>query len=194
MPNNRAQISIEYMILTGFIVLAIIVPTVLFLFSVTNTSVEGKIGSQKVNELGNGLVNDAKSMYYLGLYSNKISEYEIPANTKNISIVRIEETTPAGPVLYYYLAILIDDTTTKKVYYFQSDVPITSDSDLSYVNNDNEPDLISECQDSDKDCTYYNFLQNVLYPGVKKFKIETIYDKDIDGTDIVKSSIIPVLT
>lgn len=183
MNKLKGQVSIEYLILTGFIVLAIIVPSIIFLYSVTNNSVHGKITNQKAVDLGKGIVNDAKQVYYLGLYSNKVVEYEIPRNAQNVYIVELEKDNK----IYYYFGITLSNGKETAEYKFQSDVPLTSDKTLSFVtDNAPDPNPVQECSEST--CKFHSFEEPISNPGKKRFKIETIYEDNE-----IRSAIIPII-
>lgn len=185
MKSKNGQVSLEYMIITGFVVFAIIIPAFILLFYTTNRSVYGTVNTQMVSDLGNGLVNDAKQMYYLGLYSNKVSEYEVPKNVEYFYIVEIEQEG----LKYYYLGVTLTDSKTRKSFFYLSDVPITSDdNNPNVVKGAPLEGLISECESSI--CEFYSFEGPAKLQGRKKFKIETTYD---DEEDMVKASITPVI-
>jgi len=184
MVNRKGQVSIEYLILTGFIVLAIIIPSIIFLYSVTNNSVHGKITHQKTVDLGQGLVNDAKQVYYLGLYSNKVVEYDVPRNVQNMYVVEITKDSNK----YYYFGLVLADGKTTAKFTFQSDIPIIAQSDKGHVSNlAPDPNPIDECSGN---CKFYTFVEPIKNAGKKKFKIETILDEDDNE---IKSVIIPVV-
>jgi len=182
--NRKGQVSIEYLILTGFIVLAIIVPSAIFLYSVTNQNVQGTLSNQKASDLGNGLVNDAKQMYYLGLYSNKIVEHDVPDNVKYMYVFELDD----GANKYYYFGLIISDGKKESVYNFQSDVPLTSEVGTYVTTDDSAKSYIQECQAPGNTCNFFSFKDSPTKPGKKQFKIETKFD----GGD-VKSSITPFI-
>ena len=190
---RKAQISLEYMILTGFILLVIIVPSAIFLFSFANKSVYGAVSTQEANGMGNGLVNNAKQMYFLGLYSKKTVSYDVPDNVKKFFIL---EMTQAGTgKKYYYIGIIIDNGKDESKFFFPSEVPLmsaplASDPNTLYVDTitDNSA-YINEC--TPDICRFYNFIGSVTKPGKKQFKLETKYDS-ASGNE-VKVNIIPLI-
>ncbi|KYK24397.1 hypothetical protein AYK26_06885 [Euryarchaeota archaeon SM23-78] len=186
--NKKAQISIEYLILTGFILLVVIVPAIIFLTSLANKSVYGSVNTQRANSLGEGLVNNAKQMYYLGLYSKKIVEYDMPQNVKSMFMVKLDD----GVEVYYYISIIIDDGKETQKHFFASDVPLMSDPSSDYVSSSfgTSSPYIPEC--STAVCDFYYFTDSAIRPGKKKFKIETILDTSANPSE-VKASIIPIL-
>jgi len=187
MGHHKAQISMEYMIIIGFVIFAILVPAFLILFSSTNNSVSSSVNTQKINDLGKGLTDDAKKMYYLGIYSKETSKYEVPVNVKDMFVLRINDLNRD----YYYFGVYVDDGRNPKVYTFLSDVPLTSDLSDNNVKLDSAHTLFSlvkECTLPDYTCDFYNFTNTTTKPGMKNFKIETVLT-----SDGVKSSIVPVL-
>jgi hypothetical protein len=189
MFKRKGQISLEYMIITGFILTVIIIPTFLLLFTTTNQSVYSKINVQKIEDLGLGVLNDAKQMYYLGLYSNKVVEYNIPNNVVNMYILNLTRGSDGEPE--YYLGITIQNGRDIEQFNFLSDVPISSITS-PYVSID--PSLNSQVSACDaatlNTCTFYSFKGNAISPGKRRFKIETIYDPDLKK---VISKIYPVI-
>ena len=190
--SKQAQISMEYLILTGFILLIIIVPSAIFLFSFANKSVYGTVSTQKANDLGNGLVENAKQMYYLGLYSKKIVTYDVPDNVKRFFILEFNQTGTGR--MYYYIGVIINDGKEESKYFIPSDVPLmsvplASDPNSMYVDNSDSSAYIVECASSS--CNFYNFKDPVIHPGKKKFKLETKYDNT--GSNEVKVNIIPII-
>lgn len=190
--SKQAQISMEYLILTGFILLVIIVPSVFLLYSFANKSVYGAVSTQKASELGDGLVENAKQMYYLGLYSKKIVTYDVPDNVERFFI--LEFTQPETGKKYYYISIIINDGKEVSKNFFPSDIPIMStplpsDPNSEYVDNMDSSLYIDECTPSN--CMFYNFKDPVTHQGKKKFKLETKYD--ITSGNEIKVNIIPII-
>lgn len=172
MLKNKSQLSIEYMILTGFVLLVIIVPSIIFLFSMTNQGVYGTVNVQKANDLGNGLVNNAKQVYYLGIYSKKVVEYEVPQNVENIFILELVKNEKT----HYYVGIIISDKKEVLRMMYPSSVPITATPTSGLIEKDESPKVhVPECQEPGVSCTFYNFKGFVLKPGKKEFKLETKY-------------------
>jgi hypothetical protein len=197
--RTKAQISIEYLILTGFILLIIVVPAAIFLSSMANKTVYGSLNTQRATDLGNGIVDNAKQMYYLGLYSKKIVDYYVPENVKKLFIVDLMETLPSGAVKeYYYFGIIVYDSKEMSRNFFPSTIPLMSDITSSYVefidstSGSAYTDISSyvpECSSPSMSCSFYSFIAPVTREGKKSFKIETRYD----GNE-VKASIIPLIS
>lgn len=187
---RKAQISLEYMILTGFVLLVIIVPSAIFLFSFANKNVYGTLSSQKANDIGNGLIDSAKQMYYLGLYSKKEVSYEMPDRVKRFFILELTQSGTGKK--FYYIGIIIDDNKEESKHFFSSEIPLMSDLDSAYVDDTPSSAYINECEPSFGNiCRFYNFIDPVTKPGKKKFKIETKHDSA--GENEVKVSIIPLV-
>ena len=185
MVCRRGQVSFEYLILIGFVVFAILVPSFMVLFSSVNANVRDTLSNQKMVDLGHGLTNDAKQMYYLGLYSRKISTYDVPENIRHMFILKITYDNKE----YTYFGIAILDGDAIKTQTFLSDVPLTSELSENVVIDNSLKNLVKECSLSGYSCEFYSFNGPIITPGLKKFKIETVWN---DG--IIQSSIIPILT
>jgi hypothetical protein len=188
----KAQLSIEYMILTGFVLLIVVVPSVIFLSSLANKSVYGTITTQRTNELGNGIVDTAKQIYYLGIYSKKIVTYDVPNNAHKMFIMKMDKTGPAKT--YYYFGLVLNDTKEAVKFFFPSEVPLMSDTAgpyAAYVDISDLSSYVSECTPpTTTTCSFYNFKGSVLKPGKKTFKIETKYE---GLSTEAKVSIVPLL-
>jgi hypothetical protein len=183
----KAQISVEYMILTGFILMVVIIPSTYLVFSLANEGVYGTMNNQRSIDLGKGLIESAKQMYYLGLYSKKTADYDVPNNVNRMFILQLKTATDQ---YYYYFGIIFDDGNKVTEQMFLSDVPILSELG-AYVDNDDSNLYITECEPpSIYVCTYYNFKQPVINSGRKTFKIETKYNSDLDQSVV---NIIPVI-
>lgn len=185
MFGSRSQISLEYMIITGFILVVIIIPTFLLLFSTTNKSIYNKINVQKVEDLSLGILNDAKQMYYLGLYSNKMVEYEMPRNVENIYILQLEK--PDGKKEYYF-GVTLTNGVDLNTFNFLSDVPLTSRESGMVIRDQSLGNLVPVCASAGYDCEFYSFIGGSISPGKKRFKVETMYDT---GLQMVITRIYP---
>lgn len=180
MGFRSGQVSLEYMIITGFIVFAILIPSFLILFHYTTRGVGDSVSAQKTIDLGKGLINDAKQMYYLGIYSKKIAVYEIPDNVMSLAILKITKDSKD----YYY--IFIQSGNDQGVQTFQSDVPLTSTLTNDVIIDNDLGIMVPEC--SQYPCEFYSFIGNSVDEGQKRFKIETEWT---DG--VVAVNILPVL-
>jgi hypothetical protein len=188
---KKAQMSMEYLLLTGFILLAIIVPSMIFMHSFFGQSVYGTLNSQRINDLGRGLTKSAKEIYFLGLYSKQVVEYEIPDNLEKMFILDFNESNEH----IYYIVIFSQDRKGTNKFYFLSDVPLTSDDSSNYVEHIESDvpvdfrDEIDECI-GNKKCSFYNFIDNAIFPGKKSYRIETIYSQNKNEISV---SIIPII-
>lgn len=166
MLNGKSQISIEYLILTGFIVLAIAISSALFLRTFFSSSAYDVLNTQKIHDLGDDLAKKAKQIYYLGLYSKQSGVYEVPKNVEKMFIVELTK----GSDHFYYFAIHIMDKDLKK-YYFISDVPLMSQD--AFVDT---TIMIPECSVPGTSCKFYSFKGNLILEGKRVFKLETRLD------------------
>ena len=192
--GRLGQISVEYIALTGFLVIAIIIPSVFFLYTFVNKNVYGIAQSEITNTLGNGLIDHAREMYYLGLFSKENDLYEIPSNIEHMFILKIDDTTDdLDP--FYYVGIYRTSKEGFEKNYYLSEVPLTSDrSDSSapvfiYEHGDSYPpggevdrvlSEIPECFEPTH-CSLILFQDNSIKKGARIFSFETFRDI-IDGS------------
>ncbi len=180
--QRSGQVSIEYLILTGFIVVVIILPAIFLLFSTYRSNVTGAINQQKVSALGNGMVNDAEQMYYLGLYSKKTATYQMPEAITNMYLA---ELTANGKT-HDYLAIIVRSGKGTERFLFESKIPLTATGDYVQVPTETEaPKDISECDSIPPPCSFLVFDKLAITPGAKQFVTETILQEGV-----VKAAII----
>ena len=176
---SKSQISIEYLILVGFVLGVVIIPAMYFLRGLAGESVYETVNAKKVNDAGNELVKNAKEMYYLGLYSKQIVEHNMPKNLERMFIVELDD----GTETYYYLVFHLD---TNK-YFFQSDIPLMAEVSMPGVDLITDilitETLIPECAAAA--CKIYDY--NVLLEGKRKFLIETRLD-----SGVAKASVSPI--
>ena len=189
MLKKRSQVSIEYVILVGFILVTILVPSVLIAQSMAGGEIYGGVNSKRTNDLGDGLLKTAKQLYFFGLYSKQAVSFEVPDNVEEFFLLEMDNETHK----YYYIGIFIRDTGQAKKFFFQSDVPLYSEENAgSGVIIEDYYDLhtinIPECEGDELMCTYYRFTGSAIKTGMKNFKLETKLE---DGA--VKVSIMPVL-
>ncbi|HLP79232.1 MAG TPA: hypothetical protein VK158_01220 [Acidobacteriota bacterium] len=173
--RNNAQMSIEYMILTGFLLLILIVPGVLLLYSYGNSSVYETINQQKIADFGNGMADSVRQLYYLGLYSKKNVVYDLPSGVEYLFLLKTETIGP-NPVTAYYIGVFLGDATTTKQF-FAIDAPIileTGSIDSAGVAATIEG-LISECASAGVDCTIQPLKKSLFKEGKRNFKLETTY-------------------
>jgi hypothetical protein len=196
---KKTQISIEYIILTGFILLVLIVPTVIYLQRYAGGGIFDSVNQKKANELGHGIVKTAQDMYYLGIYSKKIVSYDVPRNVQLMFIMNMTmQPNPAQPpTTVYYLAMYMQgEKDTVKKFYFQSDVPIRSEGSNMVPCTYGEPQPpgviigcssgfdISQCTEvgTNTKCSFDIFTDPSSYgtttitPGTKDFKVEVKQD------------------
>jgi uncharacterized protein (UPF0333 family) len=82
--SRKAQVSMEYMILVGFLVV-ITIPLIL----VYNTQYKGtniQIIANQADQLGQKIVDTAESVYYLGQPSKTTLKVYIPQQIENITV------------------------------------------------------------------------------------------------------------
>ncbi len=81
---KKAQISMEYVVIVGFVAV-LVIPMLLVFYTYANQT-EDEIVSNQVMKIGNTIIDSAEAMYYLGEPSRtKIKAY-FPKNIRNITI------------------------------------------------------------------------------------------------------------
>ena len=82
--TNKAQVSMEYLVIVGFVVV-LVIPMMLIFYTYADRT-EDEIISNQVQKIGLKIGDAAESMYYLGEPSRtKIRSY-FPKNINNITI------------------------------------------------------------------------------------------------------------
>jgi hypothetical protein len=125
-----------------------------------------------VTDIGNGLVNDAKQMYYLGIYSHKVASYQIPDNIESIYILNMTKDSEE----YFYVGVVINGKQGRRVFNFQSEIPLSSDTvynDVSKMTDSNIKEYVPECGSSR--CTAYSLSAS---EGKRNFKTEIVLDSE----------------
>ena len=124
MKKRFAQISMEYIILTGVVLMAIIPGLYLFKNYVSSSS--DRIVEQKVNQIATKMINTAEEMYYRGVPSKKVIKVNMPEEVVNLAVYY--NNTDNGDE--YYLIFVIDTSTGRLNYQFPVDTPILPYHDL----------------------------------------------------------------
>ncbi len=192
--NCKSQISLEYLILTGFILVAVITPILIWVYSSATGSVGEKISGEQAVEFGEGLTDDAKQVYYLGIYSKKLVTYQLPGNIDKMFVLHLTDESAEPDRHFYYFGFNTEYSNARK-FIFESDVPLTSVEGVYSLSNsevkmvsDPSGQIVYECGYEGYTCTLYLFEGSVMKSGRKEFKLETILDS-ADST--AKVSITP---
>ncbi|PIN78445.1 hypothetical protein COV14_03375 [Candidatus Woesearchaeota archaeon CG10_big_fil_rev_8_21_14_0_10_33_12] len=88
MRNKNAQVSVEYVIIVGFI-LFITIPLILIFYEHTSSTNDQVITSQ-VDMIAKKVVDSAESVYYLGEPSKTRIKVYMPTNIENVTIDNYE--------------------------------------------------------------------------------------------------------
>jgi len=88
MREKNAQVSVEYVIIVGFI-LFITIPLILIFYEHTSSTNDQVITSQ-VDMIAKKVVDSAKSVYYLGEPSKTRIKVYMPTNIENVTIDNYE--------------------------------------------------------------------------------------------------------
>ncbi len=81
---KKAQVSMEYLIIVGFVA-AITIPLIL-IFTTHSTEIEEHIISNQANYIASKIVDSAESVYYLGESSKVTFRVQIPRKINAVSI------------------------------------------------------------------------------------------------------------
>jgi uncharacterized protein (UPF0333 family) len=97
MTNKRGQAAVEYAILVGFVMVLLIPLIYLFYSQSSDTSVQ--VNSQQLRLVGQKIVDNSESVFYLGEPSKLSFKIYIPENIKQVDVTghSIIFTTSAGP-------------------------------------------------------------------------------------------------
>lgn len=88
MRERNAQVSVEYVIIVGFI-LVIMIPLILIFYEHTSSTNDQVITSQ-VDKIAKKVVDNAESIYYLGEPSKTRIKVYMPTNVEDIIIYEKE--------------------------------------------------------------------------------------------------------
>jgi hypothetical protein len=166
--SSSGQVSIEYLILIGVVMILVVVPASLFLTSISRSTVQETLGTEKVSELGDGLTLAAKQLYYLGLYAKRKVVLPVPENVERFYLLKINDGTKD----YHYIVIRVNDGSKAQQFFFESVAPLTSDTSAPNVKVDDFSADIPEC--SSASCSFISFTGNALRTGKKQFRLETV--------------------
>ena len=109
--NNYAQISMEYIIILGFVMFVIIGVLGVALFY--SGSVKDQIRITQVNNFAEKVVSTAETVYYYGEPSKSTISVYLPENVKNITIIDNE----------LFISTQVSSGLERRA--FSSNVPIT---------------------------------------------------------------------
>lgn len=84
MKRNKAQVSIEYLIIVGFVTFVVMVIIGIALFY--SGTIKDKIKENQINNFANKIISTAESVYYSGAPSKATISCYIPNSVKNIKI------------------------------------------------------------------------------------------------------------
>ncbi len=168
---NHGQISIEYLIILGTVLLLVIIPAGAFLTDFALDSIYGSVDTQRANELGQGLIDIAQQVYYLGLYSKKQVTLSVPKNVERMYLLNVSKSQD-----HHYIVIKINDSSTQR-YTYPSKAPLTADPSSTYVNKVDYSSDVDAC--SSNPCSFLAFTEPVTRPG--RFQLETV----LKGNDII---------
>lgn len=164
---RTAQISIEYLIIIGVIVLLVVVPSAIFLSSFTQNTLHRTVTEEKAAEFGEGLTAAAEQVYYLGLYSKRNVVLPVPDTIQKLSVLDITTSEKT----YYYIVVAFLDDGESTVRYYQSRAPLLiQDPKPSYSGG-----AAKEC--AVETCMTQEFPSTVAKPGDKRFILESVLDE-----------------
>ena len=123
-PEKRGQISVEYLIVVGFIVFVIIgILGVAFFYA---SGVEDKIKANQLESFVNKIVSSAESVYFAGEPSKVTITAYLPKGVRNIVI--LEDPPNSGN---YFVIFGIETSSGVSRLSFRVDVPLDSETNIS---------------------------------------------------------------
>ncbi len=144
--NMKAQSAIEYLVMVG-IALVIIIPLFLIFSNYVQESSE-KVLADKLNVIGNEIINNAKEVYYLGEPSKVTLNIDMPDGVQGMSIENPTQST-------YFLVFDIsgDPTKPKNIDFSSEDIKI-------------------ECYENPSTICTDGFPSHAYSQGLKKIRLE----------------------
>lgn len=115
--KKRGQFSFEYLLVVGFALLIVIPLTYYGYVSFQESRTEVNVAS--VNKIGYEIINNAKSVYYLGKLSRVTLELNFPEGIENMTILEDTSTETSEHIYYLEIDILGSEML------FRSDVPLS---------------------------------------------------------------------
>ena len=88
MKNGKAQLSMEYMAVMGFVLLLTLPLTIIFFEQ--STSARDQVNAQKAGQIIREITDTSEQVYYLGEPTAKTIKVSMPDNVKKISIINTE--------------------------------------------------------------------------------------------------------
>jgi len=163
--EKRGQYSVEFMIFIGFILIVIAVSAYV-LFNFSSTAMEG-IFQERINDVGETMVNNAREMFYLGLYSKVVVTVNLPSKISNMYTLQI--TQGANTENYIIFEYPARDGATATIF-VASEVPLmTRQADCT---DDSAGAVIPEC--ATDTCNLCYFQPKEYSKGPKNFRITHI--------------------
>ena len=158
---RRAQLSIEYLIVLGVVLLLIVVPAAVFLTSFTQESVGERVSQDQLDRLGEGITTSAEHVYYLGLYSQRTTTLPIPRGIQEAHIIHVEQSNRD----VYYLRLTRTRNEAQEIRYYQTRAPIYPAG--NYTGIQGNPFGINACVSE----ICYNWeLEDFTNPGSRTFQ------------------------
>jgi len=95
--QKRSQVSIEYLLIVGFVSAAVI--TILFIAYLYSGSAQDKITDNQIQVLADKLINSAESVYFAGSPSQATITVFVPKSINSIDIVDINANGAGKDIL-----------------------------------------------------------------------------------------------
>ena len=165
---RRAQISIEYLVVIGVVLLLIIIPAAVFLTSFAQGTVGDRVTQDQINRLGEGLVQASEQVYYLGVFSQRQTTLPTPRNLQVAHAVAITQDDKE----FYYFVLQTTQQGELVNHVYQTRAPIQTQQEAS-------SHLLAQCETLD--CTSYELL--TTGGGQRTFDLRNIRE---DGQLVVE--------
>lgn len=175
MKQKRSQISVEYMILIGFVII-MLCASMYVAIKFSSSSLE-EVFKERLEEIGNIIAQNAREVYYLGLYSKVVVTVAFPEGVENMSTLQIGD--PPDQENYLIFEYRTNDGSLAKMYTL-SEVPLITP--ICYADVAQIAEKIPEC--ATVSCYYCIFEPQEYDKGPKNFKLTHVLNPDL-GRSVV---------
>ena len=86
--NNKGQVSVEYVMLFGFL-MVILLPLMVFFYKYS-LDTNDQVISQQIDQVAKKIVDNVDAVYYLGEPSQTVLKIYLPGQVKNATLARNE--------------------------------------------------------------------------------------------------------
>lgn len=183
MINSKAQSATEFMILITAL-LIIFIPILFIIVDYGAKSVK-EVDIQKIHEVGENIVVQARDIYYLGVGSKEIMTITVPRGIETLGTMAIWDTV-SGKKEYYLMVKYLKEEDVLDMN-IQSEVLLTIPGCVMNYANSNCPTVTP----AGIECFVCTFSNDVFSVGRKDLQLETIKQT---SPDLIKVEITPKMS